>query len=733
MKLKLKLVFFFLLSLIFHLQSPAQTTENITKAEAETFVQDLLWFLNYDWKQFQKPNQEILNFFSDSLRTALQKDERLSINRQGWVGTEVGALDLPWVELYASTDYDDIRWNKKWKLLLKKENGRLCLVPSIQKTWQNTTVYLWTEEKDISPQERTAKQIQKQKEEVLAYLKKQYANTNEKQYQQKDFYGKWRIDSSFSYYGENVYAYAGEIKFDFQDNKTYTKTWKPDYSYANETKYVELQSHTNWWMIWRDKMIRADVNGVIISTIESKDEHQFELIQRSKEGKMISRQRFTNLPKKKPVLIPIEYPEIEVILQPKYDDIKTFYQGKAFVQLDGKCGSIDTTGAVLIPTVFDHLVITYGESLYAFKDGKQVEINAYGEIVGESKYKSFLTNYTNDRIVVEDWDGKMALLDTFGNQILSTPYDRIEFYTNRIYKVQQEEKWGLLMERGDTILPIEYDSFWEIDPYLFAVQKDKKWGIWNVLANEYSTPPQYERFDLSDEYIVAVSDGKLNLLDSKTFESVEIPEYDLMEYRGGNHFGVEENGKRGIVNIENEIVLPIEYDDFQIYGFDRGGIVKNDGLKGLVDQKGKEILPIQYEYLQLAYDDDFAMIGTEGQKGIINLKGDTLISVAYEELSLPYDPYEGAGEEWICFKKEGKYGYMNLEEKVLIPAEYDQRLYFYDKISMAEKNGKFGIINTKNEVVLNFLFDEILMTRESPILIVKYKGYYGLVRNPAAN
>ena len=62
------------------------------------------------------------------------------------------------------------------------------------------------------------------------------------------------------------------------------------------------------------------------------------------------------------------------------------------------------------------------------------------------------------------------------------------------------------------------------------------------------------------------------------------------------------------------------------------------------------------------------------------------------------------------------------------PAEHDREIHFYDEYTPASQNGKYGIINSKNEAVLDFLFDEIRMERDTPFIVVKYKGYYGVIQ-----
>ena len=46
--------------------------ENITEEEALEFMQEVLWFCNYDYYNYKNPNEKLLAFFPDSIAAILQ-------------------------------------------------------------------------------------------------------------------------------------------------------------------------------------------------------------------------------------------------------------------------------------------------------------------------------------------------------------------------------------------------------------------------------------------------------------------------------------------------------------------------------------------------------------------------------------------------------------------------------------------------------------------------------------
>ncbi|AEA45135.1 WG repeat-containing protein [Fluviicola taffensis] len=61
-------------------------------------------------------------------------------------------------------------------------------------------------------------------------------------------------------------------------------------------------------------------------------------------------------------------------------------------------------------------------------------------------------------------------------------------------------------------------------------------------------------------------------------------------------------------------------------------------------------------------------------------------------------------QEIIPFKKEGQFGWMDLNGKISIPAQYSTVGFFKEGLAWAEKSGKYGFVNKANEVVIPFKF-----------------------------
>lgn len=61
-------------------------------------------------------------------------------------------------------------------------------------------------------------------------------------------------------------------------------------------------------------------------------------------------------------------------------------------------------------------------------------------------------------------------------------------------------------------------------------------------------------------------------------------------------------------------------------------------------------------------------------------------------------------QQIIPFKKNGLFGWMDLNGKTVIPAQYSTVGFFKEGLAWAEKSGKYGFVNKANEVIIPFKY-----------------------------
>ena len=128
-------------------------------------------------------------------------------------------------------------------------------------------------------------------------------------------------------------------------------------------------------------------------------------------------------------------------------------------------------------------------------------------------------------------------------------------------------------------------------------------------------------------------------------------------------FRIIENGKVGMRSVEEAIALNPEYDDI-CFTYDEHEFfymsffpVKKNGKWGLVDSKNEVLLPFEYDFIfRMPGSPHYYILIKEGQQGIANYgygKACINIAVPVEMYAVYYVP----GWDLALFTKDGKWGW----------------------------------------------------------------------------
>ncbi len=153
------------------------------------------------------------------------------------------------------------------------------------------------------------------------------------------------------------------------------------------------------------------------------------------------------------------------------------------------------------------------------------------------------------------------------------------------------------------------------------------------------------------------------------------------------------NDKYGYVNNHFNIIVEPKYEELGGYYknyFGRYSIFKLAGKLGVLDQKGNHIIPASFEYLS----------------------------------------YTGSAEIFK-FEKMGKSGLVNIESNEILKAEFESNIKLSDngKLIIANKNGKYGLLNLEGKPLTDFIFDQITSNFNADIIGFGLNNRYGYLSN----
>lgn len=406
-------------------------------------------------------------------------------------------------------------------------------------------------------------------------------------------------------------------------------------------------------------------------------------------------------------------------------------------------------------------------------------------------------------------NNKWGIVDNQCKEVCAALYDDIDGL-NRDYNttmggihknftVKQHKKYGLLSQDGKLLIPAIFDyieykdstvqysqnraDYDQMDSVYLATL-GKKTTVYNRAGKVIATMPSDIDYtaevsvsavsDMDDfgSYSSSFSENDILYSGKKRFHSTEnkktfygvkdsnkviIPAvYSYINEDRHHRFIVQQNGKYGLIDSLNQILLPIEYDaveefngiyfitknqkvalysknvqplsdfiyDTRHYGNQYLLLVSKDEKMGLVNFEGKALSEFIYDHIEPItncnnFEETPLVRVTQGKwKGLLSYTGKKLTDVVYDDiipectvetesyaLSVPFNMIANTVNLFYFFKQDGKYGIMDTNLQVTHPAEYDMMIKsMLDTIVYVAKYNAnhhliWGLLNTNHQAL----------------------------------
>lgn len=198
---------------------------------------------------------------------------------------------------------------------------------------------------------------------------------------------------------------------------------------------------------------------------------------------------------------------------------------------------------------------------------------------------------------------------------------------------------------------------------------------------------------------------------------------DALHY-GDFHCGIAliDNGESVYyINRDNTIAVPPVYkmgDDFS----EERAFVTDMENTFLIDTSGGVIKEFEGLFVAYRFNEGLARIAELSgdheylTSGYVNSEGEFVIPMTLENrIENIYELTDESGclsDGLIRIKKNGLYGFIDAEQNLIIPCEYESASKFENGIAVVKKNGKAGFINKQNEQLFKSGLTSTLNFRE---------------------
>ena len=175
----------------------------------------------------------------------------------------------------------------------------------------------------------------------------------------------------------------------------------------------------------------------------------------------------------------------KLVINMEYDLVSDFYENKAVVYKNEKCGIIDTSGKMIVPIIYEGLEIYHNGYIKVKADCKFGFLNDKGNVIIPMIYdfigeRKLIYIEMNDSLEIKNKQKEVNRYHLFPNYL---NLYKEEYYHN-YYIVMQNGLFGLIDSLGKELIPCKYNSLEIIsNNILKAINTDKEIVIINKEDN----------------------------------------------------------------------------------------------------------------------------------------------------------------------------------------------------------------------------------------------------------
>ncbi len=409
------------------------------------------------------------------------------------------------------------------------------------------------------------------------------------------------------------------------------------------------------------------------------------------------------------------------------------------VYTNEKWGVIDNNGNIVIEPSYDEMVLVpfIQSPIFICTYDVDYENNTYKTKAINEKGEEILKGYDNiSAISNKSSDGKT-------------------WFESNVFKVQKDGKYGLINEKGSEIIPCNYDEISALQGVknCILIMQNNKYGICNqygniILNTEYKSIKSLGD-SISKEFIVQNDEDKYGIMSADNTVVLEPKYNEISNVSANNLYVVKEDDKWKVINKDESVNLTEGFSEVkEINGTNI--IVQNKDKYGLIDTEGKTIIELKYDGLNFTYGNN--LIAKQGDKyGIISLSDEEKVPFDYENITNKKGTNFFIGDkgktdsdfinENYEVKLSGILSDINIEEaymKVYTNGEYKYYNFKFEEkkntellkkntLFLDKKDGKYGYINNRGEVVVDYQYDDATEQNQYGYASVNKDGKWGSI------
>ncbi|GAL87553.1 hypothetical protein MYP_4783 [Sporocytophaga myxococcoides] len=445
----------------------------------------------------------------------------------------------------------------------------------------------------------------------------------------------------------------------------------------------------------------------------------------------------------------------QILAPPVYTDIQILEPGHFIVKKEKYFGLVDSTGKVILPSIFDSIEKTMCPSLLKLysREGESVFNKESRQVIFRNEKAVHVLDCI--AFALKDKDHKWGVVDVNSNTIIPFEYDSIGYKREGLFEagtitdgklemgaIDSERQW--IICQGDLDLfniglleaNEEQDSSGKIERKSICNLNRYKYASYEKLANGFIKVKNYK--------------GQIGLINSKGKEISE-PIYDSLAAVSDTLelFFLRKGKNVGLIDGDGVFVFSFKDDVTDIQPFENGhAAFKKKGLYGFIDLNGNIKVAPKYPKYQ-NFSDGYAAVVLLGKWGFVDKNENIAVQPYYPQVrpmrrgvarvSTGADKWkfiDSTGKDIngnvyneidVCGKgrykvfKNGKAGLVEVNGKELIVPRYDQLIDYENGIIKVRKDGKAGFIDEAGNFIIPLEYEDVSYDKINNIYFLQPK------------
>ncbi len=338
-------------------------------------------------------------------------------------------------------------------------------------------------------------------------------------------------------------------------------------------------------------------------------------------------------------------------------------------------------------------------------------IDVKGEVIIPSLYTKI--EKIKDGYIASDHKSITIFDDNFKVIWKSNSYDRFEVQLPTVFKLSNKSNSVLINNKGQQIFNPEKE---------YTLFSTKNQGLFVYLSNKYyflssltSKTFEFDRINISsqlmtEDFSIVYKDSKQFLFNTKNF-SMTPWEHQTPVAIFDDIVMVQKDGKYGVIDVNNNTILPIEYDFYNLVIFNHKDLIFKKGEQNFVfDIHTKSLKESKYIIWDLVNRKSSLFIAKHKKYGIIDVNDKEIFPFIYDTII--------------------RDGFFNVLVKKSSNAKDEKKLYYSRDLDVLIENSQdlFRVFNQKGQKINEFIADRIQLKRGEGVSISQgaNQGYLSL-------